>query len=317
SKKMGKGKRPGNGGNRYFKSIGLGFKTPREAIERTYIDKKCLFTGNVSIRGRILAGTCHSAKMNRTIIVRRNYLHYVKKYQRQDLRHSNIPAHISPCFRVKERDHVIIGQCRPLSKIVRFNLLKVIPAGSAGGGKKDFTGIENGDLCLQSMTAKESSKKIGKGKRPGKGGNRYFKSIGLGFKTPRKAIEATHRRHRRASADPTSAVELPLSAAYILAILLRRSSVDLTPSIFCRASSPVVDKPTTDSSANRSGPVPSPAKQHRRRQLQLQSPPENRHRRRSLRHQSSICVGFWVPVVCWGFWFRLFPGSSSILNFEL
>ncbi|KAK6787946.1 hypothetical protein RDI58_016471 [Solanum bulbocastanum] len=85
SKKTGKGKRPGKGGNRYFKSIGLGFKTPREATEGTYIDKKCPFTGNVSIRGRILAGTCHSAKMNRTIIIRRNYLHYVKKYQRQGL----------------------------------------------------------------------------------------------------------------------------------------------------------------------------------------------------------------------------------------
>ncbi|KAF3617203.1 40S ribosomal protein S11, partial [Capsicum annuum] len=104
----------------------------------TYIDKKCPFTGNVSIRGRILAGTCYSAKMNRTIIVRRNYLHYVKKY---DKRHSNIPAHISPCFCVKEGDHVIIGQCGPLSKTMRFNVLKVIPAGSAGGGKKAFTGM--------------------------------------------------------------------------------------------------------------------------------------------------------------------------------
>ncbi|KAJ4763468.1 hypothetical protein LUZ62_073843 [Rhynchospora pubera] len=150
SKKSGKGKRPGKGGNRYWKSIGLGFKTPREAIEGTYIDKKCPFTGSVSIRGRILAGTCHSAKMNRTIIVRRNYLHFVKKYQRSILqeipkyekRHSNIPAHISPCFRVKEGDHVIIGQCRPLSKTVRFNVLKVIPAGStSGGGKKAFTAV--------------------------------------------------------------------------------------------------------------------------------------------------------------------------------
>lgn len=34
-----------------------------------------------------------------------------------------------------------------------------------------------------------SSKKSGKGKVPGKGGNRYFKSIGLGFKTPREAVE--------------------------------------------------------------------------------------------------------------------------------
>ncbi|KAL8162801.1 hypothetical protein V2J09_014290 [Rumex salicifolius] len=141
SKKTGKGKRPGKGGNRFWKNIGLGFKTPREAVEGTYIDKKCPFTGTVSVRGRILAGTCHSAKMMRTIIVRRNYLHWVKKYQRYEKRHSNIPAHVSPCFRVKEGDHVIIGQCRPLSKTVRFNVLKVIPAGSAAGGKKAFTGM--------------------------------------------------------------------------------------------------------------------------------------------------------------------------------
>uniref|UniRef100_A0A2P2JGB3 Small ribosomal subunit protein uS17 N-terminal domain-containing protein n=1 Tax=Rhizophora mucronata TaxID=61149 RepID=A0A2P2JGB3_RHIMU len=37
-----------------------------------------------------------------------------------------------------------------------------------------------------------SSKKSGKGKRPGKGGNRYWKSIGLGFKTPREAIEGLY-----------------------------------------------------------------------------------------------------------------------------
>ncbi|KAH0882623.1 hypothetical protein HID58_058719 [Brassica napus] len=85
SKKSGKGKRPGKGGNRFWKNI---------------------------------AGTCHSAKMQRTIIVPQNYLHFVKKYQRYEKRHSNISAHVSPCFRVKEGDHVIIGQCRPLSKTV-------------------------------------------------------------------------------------------------------------------------------------------------------------------------------------------------------
>ncbi|KAI9107699.1 hypothetical protein K1719_021362 [Acacia pycnantha] len=158
SKKSGKGKRPGKGENRSWKSIGLGFKTPREAIEGTYIDK-CPFTGSVSIRGRVIAGTCHSAKMTRTIIVGsmvvriaryaiqadqtihdsycdsttlvgRNYLHFVKKYQRYEKRRSNIPAHMSHCFRVKG-DYVIIGRCRPLSKTVRFNVLKVIPTGSS------------------------------------------------------------------------------------------------------------------------------------------------------------------------------------------
>lgn len=32
----------------------VGFKTPAEAIEGTYVDKKCPFTSDVSIRGRIL-----------------------------------------------------------------------------------------------------------------------------------------------------------------------------------------------------------------------------------------------------------------------
>jgi small subunit ribosomal protein S11e len=41
-------------GVRYYKNVGLGFKTPKEAIEGSYVDKKCPFTGNVSIRGRIL-----------------------------------------------------------------------------------------------------------------------------------------------------------------------------------------------------------------------------------------------------------------------
>ena len=99
----------------------------------TYIDKKCPFTGNVSIRGRILTGVVKSTKMKRTIIIRMDYLHYIKKYQRYEKRHTNLAAHISPCFRCKEGDTVVVGQCRPLSKTVRFNVLKVIAAGSKAG----------------------------------------------------------------------------------------------------------------------------------------------------------------------------------------
>lgn len=91
----------------------------------TYVDKKCPFTSDVSIRGRILTGVVHSTKMKRTIIVRRNYLHYIPKYSRYEKRHTNVPAHCSPAFSVKEGDMVTIGQCRPLSKTVRFNVIKV------------------------------------------------------------------------------------------------------------------------------------------------------------------------------------------------
>eukprot|EP01065_Artemidia_motanka_P046088 TRINITY_DN68_c0_g1_i2.p2 TRINITY_DN68_c0_g1~~TRINITY_DN68_c0_g1_i2.p2 ORF type:complete len:170 (+),score=72.72 TRINITY_DN68_c0_g1_i2:105-614(+) len=118
------------GGLRYWKNVGLGFKTPKAATEEYYVDKKCPFTGNVSIRGRILRGVLRSRKMNRTVVVRRDYLHWVTKYQRYEKRHKNFTAHCSPAFPVsKVGDEIVAGECRPLSKTVRFNVLKVIPKG--------------------------------------------------------------------------------------------------------------------------------------------------------------------------------------------
>merc|ERR1712083_350408 len=40
--------------SRYFKSVGLGIKTPRTAIEGTYVDKKCPWTGTVPLDGTVL-----------------------------------------------------------------------------------------------------------------------------------------------------------------------------------------------------------------------------------------------------------------------
>ncbi|KAK9762397.1 40S ribosomal protein S11-B [Basidiobolus ranarum] len=121
---------------RWYKDVGLGFKTPKEAIEGTYIDKKCPFTGDISIRGRILSGVVISTKMKNTLIIRREYLHYIPKYNRYEKRHKNLAAHVSPCFRVENGDVVTVGQCRPLSKTVRFNVLKVQKKSQ---GSKQFT----------------------------------------------------------------------------------------------------------------------------------------------------------------------------------
>merc|ERR1711970_275787 len=121
---------------RFVVSPGLGFKVPREAREGNYIDKKCPFVGKVSIRGRILTGVITKMKMNRTVVIRRDYLHYVKKYNRFEKRHKNMSVHMSPCFRdTRPGDIATIGECRPLSKTVRFNVLKI---SKAPGTKKQF-----------------------------------------------------------------------------------------------------------------------------------------------------------------------------------
>merc|ERR1711924_243126 len=131
---LGKGKRAA----RYFCNIGLGFQTPKEAKEGKYVDKKCPFTGNVSIRGAILKGMVISTKMKRTIVIRRNYLHYLRKFNRFEKRHSNLSVHCSPAFDPKEGDIVTCGQCRPLAKTVRFNVLKVEKNQIFGSARKQF-----------------------------------------------------------------------------------------------------------------------------------------------------------------------------------
>ena len=48
---------------------------------------------------------------------------------RFEKRHKNMSVHVSPCFEnVKEGDIVTVGQCRPLTKTVRFNVLTHEPS---------------------------------------------------------------------------------------------------------------------------------------------------------------------------------------------
>ncbi|KAK6603821.1 ribosomal protein S17 [Botrytis cinerea] len=135
SKSKTKSSRVGKGGRRWYKDVGLGFRTQRPPLREA--TSKCPFTGLVSIRGRILTGTVVSTKMHRTLIIRREYLHFIPKYARYEKRHKNLAAHVSPAFRVEEGDQVTVGQCRPLSKTVRFNVLRVLPR--TGKAVKSFS----------------------------------------------------------------------------------------------------------------------------------------------------------------------------------
>lgn len=109
--------------------MALSIKKPKKTCD----DQNCPFHGKLSIRGRIMEGDVISAKMDKTVVVRRDYLNYVPKYRRYERRHSHIPAHSPPCIDAKEGDWVKIAECRPISKTVSFVVVEKLEETKSGG----------------------------------------------------------------------------------------------------------------------------------------------------------------------------------------
>jgi len=107
----------------------LSLKKPR----KTCNDPNCPFHGTLSIRGRALEGIVISAKMDKTAVVRRDYLNYMPKFKRYERRHGHIPAHNPPCINAKEGDRVKIAECRPISKTVSFSVVEKLEEKRSGG----------------------------------------------------------------------------------------------------------------------------------------------------------------------------------------
>jgi small subunit ribosomal protein S17 len=103
-----------------IRNIGINVPIPKESCN----DPLCPFHGKISIRGRLLEGIVLKNRAERTIVVRREYLHYIPKYKRYEKRRKNISAHCPPCISVKEGDKVTIAECRPISKTVSFVVIE-------------------------------------------------------------------------------------------------------------------------------------------------------------------------------------------------
>lgn len=88
--------------------------------KKSCADVNCPFHGQLSTRGRTLEGTVVQSKMDKTVVVRRDFLLKIPKFGRSERRHSHVPAHNPPCLNVKEGDVVKISECRPISKTVSF-----------------------------------------------------------------------------------------------------------------------------------------------------------------------------------------------------
>jgi small subunit ribosomal protein S17 len=104
--------------------MSLIFKKPKKTCD----DVNCPFHGELPVRGRVLEGTVVSAKMDKTVIVERDYLSYISKFKRYERRRSRIPSHKPPCIDLKEGDRVTIAESRPISKTVVFVVVEKVEA---------------------------------------------------------------------------------------------------------------------------------------------------------------------------------------------
>jgi small subunit ribosomal protein S17 len=89
-------------------------------------DRNCPIHGSLSTRGRTFDGVVVSDKMHSTVVVQRDYVQYVPKFERYKKSSSRIPAHSPECMGVKVGDHVRIAECRPLSKTKNFVVVEVL-----------------------------------------------------------------------------------------------------------------------------------------------------------------------------------------------
>ena len=99
-----------------IRNIGIEVAAP----EGECTDPYCPFHGTLSVRGQIIDGVVDAVKMNKTVVVERNYLKYQKKYERYEKRSNRYSAHAPSCLGLKAGDRVTIMECRPISKTVSF-----------------------------------------------------------------------------------------------------------------------------------------------------------------------------------------------------
>jgi len=98
------------------RNIGLTTNPPTKKCT----DKNCPYHGNLSVRGHIITGLVSSIKMQNSIVVKKEYMHLIPKYERYEKRTSTYTAHCPPCIDLNIGDKVKIAECRPLSKTVSF-----------------------------------------------------------------------------------------------------------------------------------------------------------------------------------------------------
>ena len=109
-----------------IRNIGIPGVSPPKAKECN--DKDCPFHGTTRIRGKITSGVVVSKKSRNTVIIRRNYVQFIKKYQRYERRNTRLACHLPDCLRneINLGDLIRVGESRKLSNTKAFIVLEKI-----------------------------------------------------------------------------------------------------------------------------------------------------------------------------------------------
>lgn len=89
-------------------------------MEKTCEDENCPVHGGLKTRGLSIEGVVVSDKMQGTVIVQKESMVKIAKYERYQRRRSRIPAHNPACIKARTGDKVRVRECRRLSKTVNF-----------------------------------------------------------------------------------------------------------------------------------------------------------------------------------------------------
>jgi len=111
------------------RNIGIPGVSPPKIRECS--DKNCPFHGTTRIRGKITNGVVVSKKSRNTVIIRQDYVQFIRKYQRYERRNSRLACHLPECLRneIQLGDLVRLGESRRISKTKAFIILEKISSG--------------------------------------------------------------------------------------------------------------------------------------------------------------------------------------------
>ena len=104
------------------RNIGIpGVTSPKKTCE----DQSCPFHGSTRIRGKITQGVVVSKNSKNTVVIRQDYVQFIRKYQRYERRNSRLACHLPECLRteINVGDLVKVGESRKVSKTKAFIVL--------------------------------------------------------------------------------------------------------------------------------------------------------------------------------------------------